>query len=232
MGQPCSGPLQRAVLCAANTVVHIHAILSRTESADGSGMVISSDASGTYILTAAHVVQGATVRRMSVILDDGRAFRALGLAVAPGANPARDVAILRIAPLAIPSVALSDRRPAIGAAVLAAGYPGNAQGDVTGADGVVQGARVDAGDGAGPIYLTHDAPIAPGDSGGPVYDRASGRVIGMDVAIMDTHQDGTDAQLSLALPMAAIRPLMRALAAAVHPNYTRPSGRRADSPAS
>jgi len=116
----------------------------------------------------------------------------------------------------------------VGAAVLAAGYPGNAQGDVTGADGVVQGARVDAGDGAGPIYLAHDAPIGPGDSGGPVYDRASGRVVGMDVAIMDTRQDGADAQLSLALPMTAIRSYIRALMVIVRPRRQHMHARLAD----
>ncbi len=216
-GRSCPGASDPALLCADDSIVHIRVALSPTERSDGSGMVLASDASGAYIMTAAHVVQGGLMRHMSVSLDDGRAFPVLGLAAVRGDAPARDVAVLRIAPVSIPSVALSSRRPTVGAPVLAAGYVGDSGGDMTGADGRVLGLGVNVGDGAGPIYLAHDAPIAPGDSGGPVYDRASGRVIGMDVAILTTRQGHTQTSISLALPLSAIGSLARALAARVRP---------------
>jgi S1-C subfamily serine protease len=143
----------------------------------GSGFIYSADG---YILTAAHVVEGAS--QITVTLPDGRAFKGTVAA----SNPTLDVAVVKIAASGLPTIAIgksADLR--IGQTVMAIGdplgeYPGSVtvgivsglDRSVTVADEVTRQARDLTG------LVQTDAAINQGNSGGPLID-ASGAVIGI-----------------------------------------------------
>jgi S1-C subfamily serine protease len=141
----------------------------------GSGVIFSSSG---LVLTNAHVVQGA--RSVSVALADGRTFQA-GLV---GAEPANDLAVLRIGADHLPVAKLSEAPLKVGQLVIAIGNPYGLQWTVT--TGVISalGRTLDAGNG---VRLTNliqtDASINPGNSGGPLVD-GRGQVIGINTAML------------------------------------------------
>lgn len=141
----------------------------------GSGVIYSS---AGYILTNAHVVQGA--RRVTVTLPDGRSFPAGVL----GAEPAQDLAVLRVGGAGLPVAELSSAPLRKGQLVVAIGNP-------FGLDFTVTAGVVSALDRALPVgpgqKLEHliqtDTPINPGNSGGPLVD-VQGRVVGITTAVL------------------------------------------------
>ena len=137
-----------------------------TTSGVGSGVIY--DASG-LILTAAHVVDGASV--VLVRLSDGTAVQ--GTVV--GAHAETDVAVVSIAgsadlPIAELAIGVD---PDVGSLAVALGSPFGLDQTVTA--GVVSAVRTVGGIG----MVQTDAAINPGNSGGPLVDRL-GRVIGIN----------------------------------------------------
>lgn len=141
----------------------------------GSGVIYSSDG---YILTNAHVVDGA--RTVLVSLPDGRRLPAGVL----GAEPAKDLAVLRVAEGRLPVAQLSAAPLRVGQLVVAIGNPFGL--DFTVTAGVVSalGRSLPTGPGQqlGQLIQT-DTPINPGNSGGPLVD-VQGRVVGITTAIV------------------------------------------------
>ena len=143
----------------------------------GSGFIYKADG---YILTAAHVVEGAT--RITVTLQDGRTFQGTVAA----SDLARDVAVVKVNASGLPTISLGKSSALeIGQAVLAIGdplgeYPGSvAVGIVSGLDRSVTVADDLTGQGRNLTGMVQtDAAINPGNSGGPLID-ASGLVIGI-----------------------------------------------------
>ncbi|MEM8530175.1 MAG: trypsin-like peptidase domain-containing protein [Chloroflexota bacterium] len=141
----------------------------------GSGVIYSSDGA---ILTNAHVVAGSS--RVTVTLPDGRSLPAGVI----GAEPAQDLAILRVGVKGLPVAQLSTAPLRIGQLVVAIGNP-------YGLDFSVTAGVVSAFGRSFP--LTHDqklehliqtdTPINPGNSGGPLVD-VQGRVVGITTAIL------------------------------------------------
>jgi S1-C subfamily serine protease len=165
-------------------VVTIQTTISEpgSRSANASGTGIGSgfiyDSSG-YILTAAHVVEGAS--KITVTLADGRTFAG----TVASSNSTLDVAVVKIAATGLRTLALSTGKLQLGETVMAIGDPlGEFPGSVT--IGVVSGTDRSitvADDLTGqPHDLTGliqtDAAINPGNSGGPLVD-SSGAVIGI-----------------------------------------------------
>jgi len=141
----------------------------------GSGVIYSSDG---HILTNAHVVEGAS--KVTVSLPDGRKLQAGVL----GAEPAKDLAVLRVAEGRLPVAQLSAAPLRIGQLVVAIGNPFGL--DFTVTAGVVSALNrsLPAGPGQQLEQLIQtDTPINPGNSGGPLVD-VQGRVVGITTAIV------------------------------------------------
>lgn len=141
----------------------------------GSGVIYSSDG---HILTNAHVVSGAS--RVQVSLPDGRVFPAGVL----GAEPAKDLAVLRVAQGALPVAELHSRPLRVGQLVVAIGNPFGF--DFTVTSGVVsalgRSLPIGSGQALEPLIQT-DTSINPGNSGGPLVD-IHGRIVGITTAIV------------------------------------------------
>lgn len=141
----------------------------------GSGVIYSHEG---HILTNAHVVAGA--RRVQVTLADGRTLPA-GVV---GADPAQDLAVLRVAQRHLPVAEFRAASLRIGQLVIAIGHPYGLGSSVTA--GVVSALDRSLTPNA-EYRLSHliqtDTSINPGNSGGPLVD-AQGRVVGITTAIL------------------------------------------------
>lgn len=143
----------------------------------GSGFIYAANG---YILTAAHVVEGAS--QLTVTLADGRTFPG----TVASTNATLDVAVVRIAATGLPTIPIgASNSLKVGQTVLAIGDPlGAYPGSVT--VGIVSALNRSvsvADDLTGqPRDLTGlvqtDAAINQGNSGGPLID-ASGAVVGI-----------------------------------------------------
>jgi len=154
----------------------------------GSGFIVGTDG---IVLTNAHVVQGAS--EVTVKLTDRREFRAKVL----GADPATDIAVLRIEAKNLPLVALGDpARARVGDWVVAIGSPFGFENSVSA--GIVSAkGRTLPGDAYVPFIQT-DVAVNPGNSGGPLFN-LSGEVIGINSQIYS--RSGGYQGLSFAIPI-------------------------------
>jgi parallel beta-helix repeat protein len=136
----------------------------------GSGAIISPDG---YILTAAHVIEGAS--RIKVVVEESREFWASVV----NADYKVDVAILKIPTSGLTWFALGDSdKVAIEEQIRVLGYPLPGAGvGLIAVAGVIQGTRVLDG----VKLLQHNASTASGHSGGPVIN-AQGEIIGIHSA--------------------------------------------------
>lgn len=136
----------------------------------GSGVIVKPD--GT-IVTNAHV---AATTPIEVELWDGTRAAANLLS----RDPARDLAVLRIAMKGLPAVTLADSdRLRVGELVIAIGNPMGFTGALT--TGVVH--AVGRVPGLGPMkWVQADVRLAPGNSGGPLAN-ARGEVIGINTMV-------------------------------------------------
>jgi serine protease Do len=154
----------------------------------GSGFIVSPDG---YILTNAHVVDGAKV--VDVKLTDRREF----IAKVIGSDPKSDVALIKIDAKDLPVVKIGrvkDVKP--GQWVVAMGSPFGFENSVTA--GIVSAkSRSLPGDGYTPFIQT-DVAVNPGNSGGPLFDM-DGNVIGINSQIYS--QTGGYMGLSFAIPI-------------------------------
>ncbi len=170
-----------------------------TDFGQGSGIIIDREG---YILTNAHVVDGAT--RIYVLLTDGRRFPV----VLKGSDDIVDVAVLQIVPENgvdvldnIPVAELGDSDyMEVGQFVVAVGSPGGL--DNTCTIGIVSGLKrcpkvVGIPDKMGVLdYIQTDAAINQGNSGGPLVDVESGKIVGINTCIR-ANMEGT----SFAIPI-------------------------------
>lgn len=130
----------------------------------GSGFLVSADG---LILTNHHVIQDPGP--VAVELSSGDRF----LATVVAENPAKDLAVLRIAGIALPFLQLGSMESApLGTDVYALGSPEGLAGTVT--KGIVSAKRRVGG----VQVIQIDAPINPGNSGGPLV--SAGKVIGIN----------------------------------------------------
>ncbi|GAB6846559.1 DegQ family serine endoprotease [Paraburkholderia sp. A1RI_3L] len=154
----------------------------------GSGFIISNDG---YILTNAHVVDGANV--VTVKLTDKREFRAKVI----GADKQSDVAVLKIDAKGLPTVKIGDpRQSKVGQWVVAIGSPYGFDNTVT--SGIISAKSRSLPNENYTPFIQTDVPVNPGNSGGPLFN-LQGEVIGINSMIYS--QTGGFQGLSFAIPI-------------------------------
>ncbi|MEJ0020440.1 MAG: trypsin-like peptidase domain-containing protein [Acetobacteraceae bacterium] len=156
-------------------VVHVIAFAADGKPrGQGSGVVFTPDG---YVLTNAHVVEGAA--RLRASFTDGQAMEAALV----GADADTDTAVLRLSGSGLPHAELgSSAGLRVGQLVVAIGNPLGFQCTVTA--GIVSALgrtlRTPSGRVIESVIQT-DAPLNPGNSGGPLVNGA-GRVVGINTA--------------------------------------------------
>ncbi len=154
----------------------------------GSGFIISPDG---YILTNAHVVDGANV--VTVKLTDKREFKAKVV----GADKQSDVAVLKIDAKNLPTVKIGDpRQSKVGQWVVAIGSPYGFDNTVT--SGIISAKSRSLPEENYTPFIQTDVPVNPGNSGGPLFN-LQGEVIGINSMIYS--QTGGFQGLSFAIPI-------------------------------
>ncbi|TDN68573.1 DegQ family serine endoprotease [Paraburkholderia sp. BL10I2N1] len=154
----------------------------------GSGFIISGDG---YILTNAHVVDGANV--VTVKLTDKREFKAKVV----GADKQSDVAVLKIEAGNLPTVKIGDpRQSKVGQWVVAIGSPYGFDNTVT--SGIISAKSRSLPNENYTPFIQTDVPVNPGNSGGPLFN-LQGEVIGINSMIYS--QTGGFQGLSFAIPI-------------------------------
>jgi serine protease Do len=152
----------------------------------GSGFILSADG---YVLTNAHVVQGAD--EVIVTLTDKRELKAKII----GADQRSDVAVVKVEATGLPVVKVGDSNKArVGEWVMAIGSPFGLENTVTA--GIISAKQRDTGD-LLPLIQT-DVAINPGNSGGPLVNMR-GEVIGINSQIYS--QNGGYMGISFAIPI-------------------------------
>jgi S1-C subfamily serine protease len=146
----------------------------------GSGVVISRDG---FMITSAHVVEGASRRGGRASFSDGRE---LPFAVV-GADPLSDLAVLRAQDGDLPAAELGDAEQLrVGQLVVAIGNPYGFAGSVTAGVVSALGRSLPVGPrGAVRVVdnvIQTDAALNPGNSGGALSD-GRGRVVGVNTAV-------------------------------------------------
>jgi serine protease Do len=165
----------------------------------GSGVIVDSDG---YIMTNAHVVEGAQRIRVALPLasDSGRAVpigkRHILEARLIGSHKDTDLALLKIDEKDLPTLPLvTQQRSRVGQLVFAIGSPEGLQNSVT--MGVVSAVARQPDPEKAMTYIQTDAPINPGNSGGPLVDM-NGSVVGINTFILST--GGGSEGLGFAIP--------------------------------
>lgn len=168
----------------------------------GSGVVVTPDG---YILTAAHVVDGAVV--VTVELRDGRQLA--GRIV--GVDLPTDVAVLKIEARDLPTAHLGESsRIKPGSWIAAIGSPFGLKGSA--AVGVVSALdRTLPGDEAYIPFIQTDLALNPGNSGGPLLD-ARGEVVGINsqIAMGENGETGVSFAIPIEIARGVEVELMRA----------------------
>ena len=168
----------------------------------GSGVII--DPNG-YIITNNHVI--ANAQEILVSLADGRVLAGKVL----GADPATDLAVVKVEDTNLPSATLGDSDASVvGEPVIAIGNPLGLefQGSVT--TGVISALNrsIEIGERRFRLLQT-DAAINPGNSGGALVN-ADGQVIGINSAKIAL--EGVEG-IGLAIPINTVRPIVESLIA-------------------
>jgi len=176
------------------------------QKAIGSGFVVDA---GGYILTNAHVVNGA--QHVQVLLppaeSDGTVASALASRVTVvsarivGVAREIDLALLKVDAAKLAALPLANYRNLHqGEAVFAFGSPQGLRNTVT--HGVISAVARQTDPDSPMVYIQTDAPINPGNSGGPLVN-AGGEVVGVNTFILS--QSGGNEGLGFAIPAGVVR---------------------------
>ena len=183
--------------------------LFEPQEAIGSGVILSSDG---YIVTNAHVVQGA--RRIRVRLpglettgpDTSKPYGPLNAKLV-GLDRQSDLAVLKVNLTNLPALHLADSDDLKqGQVVFAFGSPQGLENSVT--MGVVSATSRQVSEDNPTTYVQTDAPINPGNSGGPLVD-VDGHVVGIDTFILS--ESGGSEGLGFAIPSNVVRSIYEQL---------------------
>ncbi|HEY3974349.1 MAG TPA: trypsin-like peptidase domain-containing protein [Candidatus Sulfotelmatobacter sp.] len=197
------GPLREEDRSQTALIVRQHAV--------GSGVIVDSNG---YIMTNAHVVEGAQRIRVALPLPMGDSAgqvpigkRRILEAHLIGQHKESDLALLKIDETALPTLPLiSQQRPHVGQLVFAIGSPEGLQNSVT--MGVVSALARQPDPTKAITYLQTDAPINPGNSGGPLVDM-NGAVLGINTFILS--EGGGSEGLGFAIPARIVDFVYRSL---------------------
>ncbi|MDZ3821968.1 MAG: trypsin-like peptidase domain-containing protein [Pseudoxanthomonas sp.] len=161
----------------------------RVERSLGSGVIV--DAGRGLVVTNHHVIEAAD--DISVTLADGRTL----VAERVGADPATDIAVIRIPAEGLVALPLAQREPLrVGDFVVAVGNPFGLGQTVT--SGIVSALGRGGLDGRGvQNFIQTDASINPGNSGGALVN-LRGELVGINTAIYS--RSGDSAGIGFAIP--------------------------------
>ncbi len=156
----------------------------------GSGIII--DAENGYIVTNAHVIEGAN--KIIVTLKDKRQFYAKRI----GKDLKADVAVVQIQPDRLTAMVVASGKPSrVGDFVVAIGNPYGLGQSVT--SGIVSAlGRTGLGIEDYEDFIQTDAPINPGNSGGALVN-LRGELIGINTAILGG-KSGGNVGIGFAIP--------------------------------
>jgi S1-C subfamily serine protease len=215
-------PVVAAAAAAVPSVVNLEVRGAKTDSqrgfpgahpgvpmaGNGSGVAFkSAEGGGTYLLTNAHVVDGA--QRITVRDSSGRSYEGDLI----GKDAETDIAVVRVAK-DIPVIEVADSSDLlVGQTVVAIGSPYGLEHSVT--SGVISAlgrSLPDFGD-TGDAYplvdvIQTDAAINPGNSGGALVDRR-GRLVGINTAIYSS--TGSNGGIGFAVPVSTALRIAREL---------------------
>jgi len=181
-----------------------NAVVIGKQKAIGSGFVVDS---GGYILTNAHVVNGA--QHVQVALPPEEADRPVAalvskLVVLPahivGVAREVDLALLKVDGVKLPALPMANFRTLRqGELVFALGSPQGLRNSVT--HGVISSVARQTDPESPMVYIQTIAPINPGNSGGPLIN-SSGEVVGVNTFILS--QSGGAEGLGFAIPCGVV----------------------------
>ncbi|MGH2707499.1 MAG: S1C family serine protease [Actinomycetota bacterium] len=191
LSQPPAGSVAGIVTAIRPSVVSVFTRAVRLDvffdpvPTQGAGTGVILDPEG-HILTNAHVIEDA--QRIEVLLSDGRAVEAK----VTGADPATDLAVLKIEGQTLKPAALGDSsRLRVGDRVIAVGNALALEEGPTVTEGIVsaldRSIRTEERATLDHLIQT-DAAINPGNSGGPLLD-AAGNVVGVNTAVAGNAQN-------------------------------------------
>ncbi len=173
------------------------------EMGEGSGFIVQSGATSSFVLTNFHVVyQGFASRqpvaydRLRVVLSDNREIDAEYVAY----DRQSDLAVLRIPIGGLAAVEWADSDKAhVGQVVMALGYPfgvgySASQGIISATD---RSTGIYSAVGGLESFIQTDAAVNPGNSGGPLVD-LHGRILGVNANIVS--RSGGNMGLGFAIP--------------------------------
>jgi len=174
---------------------------SQEQRASGSGVIISNDG---YIVTNNHVVANAA--RIEINTNDNRVYTAELI----GADPATDIALLKISETNLPAITFGDSdNLQVGEWVLAVGNPFNLTSTVTA--GIVSAKarninilHYNPTDEVFPLesFIQTDAAVNPGNSGGALVN-GRGELVGINTAIAS--RTGSYSGYSFAVPVSIVK---------------------------
>jgi serine protease Do len=180
----------------------------------GAGVVLTPDG---YIITNAHVVQGARrirVRLQGMNRQDPELADLHGPIEAKlvGIDTQSDLAVIKIDMKDLPALQFADSgQLKQGQVVFAFGSPLGLENSVT--MGVISATERQIDPDSPAIYIQTDAPINPGNSGGPLVD-VDGRVIGINTFILS--ESGGNEGLGFAIPSNVAKNIYEQLRAEGH----------------
>jgi len=186
------------------------ALIAR-QHAIGSGVIVDPDG---YIMTNAHVVQGA--KRIRIVLPE-RSLETLDItpvgkqhvvdAKLIGMHPDADLALLKIDAHNLPTLELGINRPVRqGQLVIAVGSPEGLENSAT--MGIISAVGRQPDPDRPMVFIQTDAPINPGNSGGPLVDM-DGYVLGINTLIFS--QGGGSEGLGFAIPARIVNFIYKSL---------------------
>lgn len=168
----------------------------------GSGVIIRKDG---YIVTNNHVIAGAN--KIEVTLNNNKTYEATLL----GADPATDVALIKIDADNLPVIEMGDSDALrLGEWVLAIGSPYDLRQTITAGIVSAKGRSMPSQGGGFKIesFIQTDAAVNPGNSGGALVDK-SGKLVGINTAIVS--QTGSYAGYSFAVPVNIVKRIVEDL---------------------
>ena len=193
-----SGMSVKTVAAAATPSVVSVDVTTTTGGDTGSGSIIQTNATSSYILTNNHVIDAAFggAGTIEITFNNGDTARATIV----GRNTTYDLAVLKVQIGNLPVIAFGDSsKLSIGDPVVAIGSPLGLTSTVT--SGIVSALNrpVTTGNVGAESYIDAiqtDAAINPGNSGGALLD-SQGRIVGVNSAIASLSSGSTSGSIGL-----------------------------------
>ncbi|HEX4771648.1 MAG TPA: trypsin-like peptidase domain-containing protein [Bryobacteraceae bacterium] len=181
-------------------------IASGKQQSIGSGVIIDS---AGYIVTNAHVVDGAQKIRVNLVSADDQGFQSVVRhsfarpvdATLVGVFKEGDLALIRIDATGLPTLRFAEYgKLRQGQVVLALGSPEGLENSVS--MGIVSSVARQPDPDSPFLFIQTDTPINPGNSGGPLVN-TDGEVVGLNTFILS--QSGGNESVGFAIPSTLVQ---------------------------